>query len=279
MSAFAVKNSDRESISSEKISTSPSAIAGVQEPLPDGVDRHPLDGVHERLDAVQVVQVVAQLLRGLTRRVAVGELQGPDPGLHPRRGRDRCGHRRLVALSAGIAASSSFRSCDGNVRRGPTRRHHTDCVKPLSRPAVTGVASTGAGPCSRTAPRSGNVGTVPTSVITLICVMQADVCMVENWWGMRSATTVTGKARLPVSVKVTSPCAPSYRKVSRPWTTPTCCAVWPSTTLALPSAGSDGAGVGSRRSSIRRRWRWSASPRWSRSVARFRRTAPRPMLR
>ena len=32
-------------------------------------------------------------------------------------------------------------------------------------------------------------------------------------------------------------------------------------------------------SSIRRRWRWSASPRWSRSVARCRPTAPRPTPR
>ena len=60
---------------------------GVEEPLSDGVRRHPLDRVHERLDTVQVVQMVTQPRRGISRRVAVGELQDPDPRLHPRRRR------------------------------------------------------------------------------------------------------------------------------------------------------------------------------------------------
>ena len=86
--------------------------AGVLEPLPDGEHGHPLDGVHERLDAVQVVQVVTQRLRGLTRRVAVGELQRPDPGLHARRGRDRCGHRRLGCIVGGHRGLLRFGACE-----------------------------------------------------------------------------------------------------------------------------------------------------------------------
>ena len=56
-----------------------------EEPLPQGVGRDALDRVHERLQAVHVVEVVAQLLGGLARRVPVVELQGPHRGLDARR--------------------------------------------------------------------------------------------------------------------------------------------------------------------------------------------------
>ena len=52
------------------------------------------------------------------------------------------------------------------------------------------------------------------------------------------------------------------------WTTPNGCAAWPSTTPALPKQASEEPGPGPA-SSTRKRWRSSASPRWSRSVALF----------
>jgi hypothetical protein len=62
------------------------------------------------------------------------------------------------------------------------------------------------------------------------------------------------------------------------WTTPNGCAVWPSTTRTLRTKALEEPGPGPE-CSIRRRWRSSASPRWSRSVALFRPTERTPMLR
>ena len=121
--------------------------AGVQEPLPDGVERHPLDGVHERLDAVQVVQVVAQLRRGLTRRVAVGELQGPDPGLHLDGVVIAAGTGVLVTAAAGIAVPSGLGSVTERIEAPPPRPHPAG----MKRDVCATYDRTGASVWSRTA--------------------------------------------------------------------------------------------------------------------------------
>ena len=100
-----------------------------QEPLPKGVGRHPLNRVHERLDTVQVVQMVAQLRRGLTRRVPVGELQGPDPSLHSRRSRDRGGHGRPGHIIGGHNGLLQISRCGDHRSNAPGTGHHADRVK------------------------------------------------------------------------------------------------------------------------------------------------------
>ena len=67
----------------------------------------------------------------------------------------------------------------------------------------------------------------------------------------------------------------SHGKARRPWITGRDCGAWLST---MPASGRTVLSEGlSPRSSIRRRWRWSAWPLWSPSVAPNPRTAPRPM--
>ena len=89
MSAFAVKNSDAESISSEKIRTWLSSAPASSSPLRSATVEAPAYPIQEHIQGVHVVEVVVHGLDGLASGHAVDEFERPKPGLELLRGRDR----------------------------------------------------------------------------------------------------------------------------------------------------------------------------------------------
>ncbi len=92
MSAFAVRNTDSDPISSEKMRICVVLHAHVVEALPDRVRRCPRKAVEIDVQAVHEVQVVVHRLSGLAARRTVAKLKRPEPGLEPLRHRDRAKH-------------------------------------------------------------------------------------------------------------------------------------------------------------------------------------------
>ena len=136
MSAFAVRKTDSEPISSEKRRTWLSSTPDVVEAVPDRVGRRGREAVEIGVDAVQEVEVVVHRLGGLVAGHAVDERQRTEPGLELVRCSERLPELAascdiVVLLSSWVPLSEAqpWRSPPADRGAAQGAGHHANCMR------------------------------------------------------------------------------------------------------------------------------------------------------